>query len=145
MTLDALRLQMVRALQRACALVDWLAYRPWLVRLTERMPRWWHCQLAQLSMTLDDRWQTGFWASDGAPPAPAGVCAACHRRAAWLVVGGTDNEDPAIQEDWLALHPLEICGWCHPEFPNPPRTQDDVMRAFAEARKRSVSWRWSGE
>ena len=78
----------VRGLNDACWAVDEIAYRPVVVRLTLWLPRWWRCDLARLSMYLDDRWGLDWWRSDDAPPAPSGVCAACKRRAAWLVLGG---------------------------------------------------------
>jgi hypothetical protein len=139
------KLLIVRALQVACTLVDDLAYRPLVVRLTGWMPRWWSCQLSHLSMKLDDRWHTGFWRSPDAPPIPEGLCDACGRRAAWLVVGGF-SEDPSDEpDDYLAQHPIYLCGWCRPDFPAPPRSRSDVELALAEARARSIAWRWRSD
>lgn len=82
--LSAKRL-VVRALNGLCAGVDAVAYRPAVVRLGRRLPRWWNCQLAKLSIRLDDRWQTGYW--NGDIPRPVGPCEACGRKAALWVIG----------------------------------------------------------
>jgi hypothetical protein len=132
-----IQLGVVRGLNRACLWVDEVAYRPAVVRLASRLPRWWNCQLAHLSMKLDDRWGTGYWDSDDAPPVPGGPCAACGRRAAWLVIGGDDEGD-----DYLGRHPVELCGWCRLEFSSPPENEEELERVLASARERSVSWRW---
>jgi hypothetical protein len=58
----------VRVLNRLCELVDEVAYRPAVVKLTLRLPRWWRCDLARLATRLDERWPTGR-CSDGAAPA----------------------------------------------------------------------------
>lgn len=138
-----LQLFAIRGLNLACTSVDAVAYRPFIVKLTEWLPRWWSCQLARLSMTLDDRWGTGFWTGSDAPPAPGGLCSACRRRAAWHVVGGTDQEDESVpDDDYLAQHPVELCGWCQLDFSAPPSDYQELDRILSEARKRSVSWRW---
>jgi hypothetical protein len=131
-----LKLGFLRGLNRACLVVDEIAYRPAVVKLTEPLPRWWSCQFARASMWLDDRWGTGYWSSDEAPPAPEGLCDACGRRAAWLVVGGPGGSD------YLADHPVELCGWCRLEFSSPPENQVELDRVLARAREQSVSWRW---
>jgi hypothetical protein len=64
------KLRLVRALNTACRAVDDVAYRPAVVRLTMPLPRWWNCELAHLSMRLDDHWGTGYWKGDIAPAAP---------------------------------------------------------------------------
>jgi hypothetical protein len=49
------------------------------------------------------RWETGYWQSGGLP---AGMCAACNRRAAWIVVGGRDwFEDLKPDGTLLESHP----------------------------------------
>jgi hypothetical protein len=148
------RLWLVRALNVACTTVDGLLYRPVIVRLTEWLPRWWCCELARLSMALDDRWQTGYWRSESAPPAPIGRCDACNRRAAWLVRGGREDDDidssdaqeldePTYDDDYLRDHPVHLCGWCRLTFSSPPRNQAELDQLLADARRRSVSWRWT--
>ena len=142
----SLRHLIVRALNSACCAVDSVAYRPAVVRLTRAAPRWWRCELARLSMRLDDRWGTGFWSGPEAPCPPGGLCRACGRRAAWLVVGWQpdyDSEPPA--PDWyLGHHPVEICGWCDLGS-EPIRDQVELQWALAAARSHSVSWRWRWE
>src|SRR4051794_33226606 len=102
--------RVIGALNAACTAVDAVAYRPVVVRLTLPLPRWWRCDLARLSMRLDDRWSTGYWSSDAAPAAPDGLCDACQRRAAWLVVGGRDEGAEADGDAFfLADHPVHLC------------------------------------
>lgn len=143
------QLSVVRGLNRACLWVDEVAYRPAVVKLTAPLPRWWNCQLAHASMRLDDRWGTGYWDSDAAPPAPEGSCDACGRRAAWLVVGGPEGEGESEgdgsgldETDYLRRHPVRLCGWCRLEFSSPPETKAELDRVLALAGERSVSWRW---
>jgi hypothetical protein len=131
-----IKLGLVRGLNQACLWVDEVAYRPAVVKLTSPLPRWWNCQLAHASMGLDDRWGTGYWDSDEAPPAPGGPCDACGRRAAWLVVGGGEGDE------YLDRHPVELCGWCRLEFSSPPENQEELERLLTSARERSVSWHW---
>jgi hypothetical protein len=141
----SLRLMILRDLNGICTLIDEVAYRPIVVKLTERLPQWWSRQLAHLSMKLDDRWGAGYWESNAAPAAPNGPCEACGRRAAWLVIGATEpdyGDDQDDVPDFLELHPIQVCGWCKPNFPSRPRGRADVDRALAEARALSVSWRW---
>jgi hypothetical protein len=74
---------------------------------------------------------------------PQGVCEACGRRAAWLVVGGTDegDEEPGY---FLATRPIYLCGWCRLSEVgvSPVESERDVQHALAAARARSISWRW---
>jgi len=63
--------KIVSLLNLACTAIDAVAYRPVVVRLTRRLPRWWRCDLTRLSMFLDDRWNTGYWSGEDAPAAPA--------------------------------------------------------------------------
>jgi hypothetical protein len=135
-------------LNRACDLVDAIAYRPAVVRLTRRLPFFWHCQLARASITLDERWGTGYWDSDSAPPVPEGLCDACGRRAAWLVVGGSSDEEEfgdgedADDRDFLDEHPVNLCGWCRLESLSRPSNQAELDAILAEAGERSIGWRW---
>lgn len=139
--------RLIGALNSACTAVDAVAYRPAVVRLTMRLPRWWSCQLAHLSMRLDDRWGSGYWSSDAAPAAPEGLCDACQRRAAWLVVGGRDDdEDDTNKEEsaaaFLTEHPVHLCGWCRLDWGAPIETTADLECALARARRRSIAWSW---
>ncbi len=133
------RKAIVRSLNAACTAVDDIAYRPAVVRLALPLPRWWRCDLARLSMWLDDRWEVGWWNSSDAPAAPQGVYAACGRRAAWLEIGGRcADEEP--DGSYLEDHPVALCAWCKPDGPFDDAEQ--VAAALAEARARSISWSW---
>ncbi|MFN2472003.1 MAG: hypothetical protein ABR583_13655 [Gaiellaceae bacterium] len=136
--MDARRLT-VCALNAACYAIDEVAYRPAVVRLTERLPRWWRCELGRLAAWLDERWDTGVW---GEFAGPGGACDACGRRAAWLDLGGIDPDDPD-SEDFLARHRIVLCGWCDLDPAWFPIEDAETLRAaLAGARARSVSWRW---
>jgi hypothetical protein len=131
---------LVRALAVTDAAIDEVLYRPAVVKAFVRLPRWWNCDLARLSMRLDDRWGTGYW--DEAGIAPGGPCDACGRRAAIHMLGGPPD-DP--QEDdaprwYLEDHPVHLCGWCRIEG----RIDDAAAleAALTAARPKSVSWRW---
>jgi hypothetical protein len=137
-----LRRLVVRALNGACMLIDGFAYRPAVVKLTERLPRWWCCQLAHVSMKLDERWHTGFWSIDSSPPQPNGPCDACGRRARWLIVGGDDDGGEQDPNDYLTRHPVCLCSWCRLEFDSPPTTSEELRQLLIDARSRSVTWRW---
>lgn len=131
----------VKGLHSACTIVDAVAYRPVVIRLTEPLPRWWSCGLTDISMKLDERWQLGFWASAASPPAPQGVCEACGRRAAWLVVGGIDADDEPLEGTYLTEHPVGLCGWCRLRSA-PFGSRQELELALGEAKRHSVSWRW---
>jgi hypothetical protein len=137
-----IKLGLVRGMNRACLWVDEIAYRPAVMKLTNRLPRWWSCHLAHLSMKLDDRWGTGYWDSDEAGPVPGGPCAACGRRAAWLVIGGYEEDEDEEGENYLARHPIEVCGWCRLESDSPIQNPAELERALDLAREKSISWRW---
>lgn len=139
----------MRALNNACTAVDAVAYRPAAVKLTLPLPRWWSCQLARLSMRLDERWATGYWSSADGPAVPGGRCDACTRRPAWLVVGGRwDEDDPdhpfAYEHPALDARAVHLCGWCRlePDAGEPIRDSADLERALARARARSIAWHW---
>jgi hypothetical protein len=142
-----IRLAIVRLLNTICERVDDIAYRPAFVKVTQRLPWFWCCQLAHFSMKLDDRWGTGFWKGTKAPPAPDGPCDACGRRAGWLEIGGyyegLEDYDPG-DDEYLAAHPVTLCGWCHLDIDSagPPRNDAELQRLLADARSRSVEWRW---
>jgi hypothetical protein len=147
----SLKLAVVRVLSAACELVDEVAYRPAIVKLTLPLPRWWSCQLAHLSMRLDRRWQTGYWKSESSPPAPVGICDACKRRAAWFDVGGWADRDQEYggdtpleddEHDYLAHHTVHLCGWCELEHGRAPQHAKDLAAMLDIARSRSISWRW---
>ena len=46
-----------RGLNQLCMLVDAVAYRPAIVKLTIWLPRWWNCDFVRLSMWLDDQFK----------------------------------------------------------------------------------------
>lgn len=141
-----LQLTLIRSLNMACQAVDEVAYRPAVVMLTKRLPWFWSCQLAHLSMKLDDHWQTGYWGSPNAPPAPDGPCDACGRRAGWLEIGGHYEgleDDPVGEEvEYLTAHPVTLCSWCHLRIDTPPENAADLEHLLRDARSRSISWRW---
>jgi len=101
------------------------------------------CNFARLSMRLDDHWHLGYWESGMGGPVPNGPCEACGRRAAWLTVGGLeDDEGPSPDSDYLELHPAHVCGWCFlAPFPR-IENRDEYDRRLAGAGERSIEWRW---
>jgi hypothetical protein len=143
---DAVRLAIVRVLNGACTFLDSVAYRPAVVKATLKLPFWWSCQLGRLSITLDRRWQMGYWSSEDAPPAPNGICDACKRRASWLDMGGWadrhEHDEADTKDDYLAHHVVHTCGWCKVEFDSPPANAEELEQILESARSRSVSWRW---
>lgn len=140
------KLVIVGGLNKACTAIDAIAYRPAVVKLTLRLPRWWSCQLARLSIALDRRWQTGYWSSEDAPPAPSGICDACKRRASWLDMGGWadrhETDETETKDDYLAYHVVHTCGWCKVEIDSPPANAEELNRLLKDARSRSIAWRW---
>ena len=133
-----IQLLAVNALNRACTLIDVVAYRPFIVKLTERLPRWWGCQLAHLSMKLDDRWGTGYWASDDAPAAPEGLCDACRRRPAWQSSEELSTK-PGKQVISNAIQFSFVVGVG--QFLRRLKVSKSSI-AFLPMLARSVSWRW---
>lgn len=135
-----------RGLNRLCMWVDYIAYRPAIVRLTIRLPRWWNCHFVRLSMWLDDRWETGYW--DELEWAPDGLCEACNRRAAWLMIGGSWVDEPEIwdedeEPEYLDRHPVHICFWCMPIFDTSERDDKAAIDlALVEAGRESIAWSW---
>lgn len=143
MSRQAVKLRVVRALNGLCTWVDDLAYRPVVVKLTRWLPRWWSCQLAHLSMKLDKRWDTGYWKSANAPPVPDGLCEACGRRAAWLVIGGADPNEKLDQDvTYLDQNPIHICAWCMIDSALPISNRGERDFALADAGERSIAFRW---
>jgi hypothetical protein len=131
-------------LNAACCCVDEVAYRPAVVKATMPLPRWWRCELAKLSMHLDNRWQTGYWTENLLQP--EGCCDVCQRRSAWLLVGGDGDDeefqdDPRPTDDFVAWHAVHVCGWCKPSLTG-VTNQAEWESALAAARQRSISWRW---
>ena len=133
----------VRGFDVACRAVDELAYRPAVVRATKRVPHGWNCQLARLSVALDDRWHTDVWGDWR----PDGICEVCGRRAAWLVLGGPDDDDLDLDLDDSshAVLPLDdralnLCFWCH--LAMPITTNEELASAIDEAHSRSIAWTW---
>jgi hypothetical protein len=140
-----LKLRTIVGLNAACCAVDAIAYRPLVIHVTRRLPRWWSCELARLSMRLDTHWGTAYWAGESAPAAPHGLCDACHRRAAWLVVGGEPyfEADAVDLDDYMTSHPVRLCGWCRLDLGDEERDADSLRRGLDRAGAASVGWRWS--
>jgi hypothetical protein len=130
----------VRLLSAADRAVDWLAYRPAVVRLFLFLPRWWNCDLARLSIRLDERWNVGYWTDDSWWPGP--VCEACGRRTARVYVGGLEEEDEPIGF-YLDTRRVDLCLWCDVGPTDALRSETDLRGALERARSDSVSWRWS--
>jgi hypothetical protein len=126
----------VVALAKADELIDELVYRPAVVRTFVWLPRWWLCDLAKLSIALDDRWRVGYWDAI----VPNGPCEACGRRAAIHVYGGNSDNGEADTAHFLAHRAVHTCGWCQLEGPITDQAQ--LGEALDAARSRSVSWRW---
>jgi len=134
-----MRRTVVMALARADEALDEVLYRPAVVKAFEWLPRWWSCDLAKFSMTLDDRWDAGYW--DEAGFVPGRQCEACGRRASIHVLGGRDGDETEHDQAGFLDHRLvHVCGWCQVrgEIDSPTR----LRAALAEAREDSVSWRW---
>ncbi len=128
----------VLAMAKVDEALDEVLYRPAVVKAFTWLPRWWLCDLARLSMVLDDRWNLGYWERAGI--APGRPCEACRRRASIHIVGGTADEFPEDVGSFLDDRPVYLCGWCHLEGEiNVPA---QLEAALADAGRRSVSWRW---
>ena len=127
---------------RADDLLDEVLYRPAVVKAFAWLPRWWLCDLAKLSMVLDDGWSVGSW--DEAQIAPGRACEACGRRASIHVAGGRvdedESDDPPADGHFLDERVIHLCGWCHIE--GPILNEDDLDRELAAAADDSVAWRW---
>ena len=109
---DIVKRMVVVALAKVDEAIDEVLYRPAIVKAFLWMPRWWLCDLAKLSMSLDDRWSTGYW--DQAGVAPGDACEACGRRASIHVYGGPDPEIGPL-DNFIESRPVRVCGWCHLE------------------------------
>ena len=133
-----MRRLLVLALEKADEALDEVLYRPAVVKAFAWLPRWWLCDLAKLSMRLDERWSTGYW-RDRLDFGPYGVCEACGRRAAIHVCGGVVPEEEPIG-DYLEGRPVHTCGWCH--LRGLILDESDVQRELAAARRYSVAWKW---
>jgi hypothetical protein len=121
------RRALVAALARGCRAVDAVAYRPLPVALPVR----WRCGFARWSARLDEHWGTGVWPDAAGHPPLMLRCHACNRRPATRVV--------TAEEGWLRRHPVELCDWCELE-PAAPDGSEDLARAVARARRRSVGF-----
>jgi hypothetical protein len=138
-----LKVFVIKLLIRLCGSIDAIAYRPAIVKATLWLPRWWCCHFAHVSMRLDDYWKLGYWDSEEAPPAPDGPCDACKRRAAWLTVGGLEQEEePSEEATYLERHPVQLCGWCELRFHAPPKNGQELKKILKDAGARSIGWRW---
>jgi hypothetical protein len=132
----------VATLAKADEIIDALAYRPAVVKAFTWLPRWWNCDLARMSIALDHRWGLGWWDEYG----PEGVCEACGRRAAWIVVGGWDEDllGPRTADDdaFVDDRQVSLCGWC--KFPQGPfpQTEGQLQEELRRARQDSIAWRW---
>lgn len=133
-----MRRTLVRVMAKVDEAVDDVLYRPAVVKGFRWAPRWWLCDLARLSIVLDDRWKTGYWAEVGI--APGGACEACGRRAAIHVLGGCDDEETVENAVFLDERPVQVCGWC--QIRGEINSQEALEVALEEARNYSVSWRW---
>ena len=136
----AMRRTVVRSLEAADRAVDWFAYRPAIVRLFMFLPRWWNCELARLSIHLDERWKTEYWTEDYGWPGP--LCEACGRRTAWAYVGGLEDDDEPLGF-YLDNRRIDLCLWCDIGPTDVLNSEADVQAALSAARNESVSWRWN--
>jgi len=121
--------------------LDEVLYRPAVVKAFRWLPRWWMCDLAQLSQYLDDRWKTGYWKDHWL--VPRGRCEACGRRAAWLMIGGTDDLDVehlTAEELEVLGRPVYLCGWC--QVRGFTENEEQLQAAMQEAAAESIAWRW---
>ncbi len=132
------RKHLIGALEKMDEAIDFILYRPAVVRAFRWLPRWWLCDLAKVSMRLDERWQTGWW--DAAGVWIGSPCEACHRRAAIHVVGGPHPDGQRVG-DYLDGRPIRLCGWCKLDL-RPLLNEDEVQVALEMAAARSVAWRW---
>jgi hypothetical protein len=131
---------LVTTLAKIDEAVDEVLYRPAVVRAFRLVPRWWLCDLAKLSIWLDDRWRVGYW--DDAI-VPGGACEACGRRAAIHVIGGTeglDVEDLTDEEIAACGREVGLCGWC--QVRGQILNEQQLQQALREATTESVSWHW---
>ena len=62
--MDPMRRVTVSFLSAVHRVVDWLVYRPAVVRLFVFLPRWWNCNLVRLSTCLNARWNAEYWTDD---------------------------------------------------------------------------------
>lgn len=122
--------------------LDEVLYRPAVVKAFTWFPRWWRCDLAKLSMVLDDRWGVGYW--DQADIVPGEPCEACGRRASIHLIGGQSADDALVEaegdRDFLHSRVVHLCGWCHIE--GPILSESDLARELDAAAVNSVAWRW---
>jgi hypothetical protein len=58
-TLVDVKRAMVVGFAKVDGAIDAVLYRPAVVKAFAWVPRWWQCDLAKLSMALDDHWLVG--------------------------------------------------------------------------------------
>lgn len=138
--MDDMRRASIRYLEAADRAVDWFAYRPAIVRLFIFLPRWWNCDLARLSIYLDERWNTGYWTEDSGWPGP--LCEACGRRTAWAYIGGLEDGDEPLGF-YLGNRRIDLCLWCDIGPTDVLNSERKVQAALCAARSESVSWGWN--
>ena len=134
----AVKRAVVRLLAKIDEAVDEVLYRPAVVKVFQWAPRWWLCDLAKLSMALDDHWNVGYWEDAGI--VPGAPCEACGRRASIHVVGGWDGEERGEGGAFLDDRPVYLCGWC--QIRGDISSHEHLQAALTEARACSVAWRW---
>ena len=72
-------------LRLLCGLFDRVFYSPLLIRAQKAIGRsspLWSCQLAKMSISIDERFGAKSWGDFG----PLGLCQVCEWREAWLLV-----------------------------------------------------------
>ena len=141
----SIRLAIVALLNGLCVLIDSVLYRPAVVLMGRRLPRWWNCELGKLAVRLDERWNLGYM--DFLVPGPP--CAACGRRASTVYFGGWALEpdyepDPDDDDFYLARRRIEICQWCmlYIKHSGTIENEDELQETLRSAAAQSVSWRW---
>jgi hypothetical protein len=136
-----MRRAVVVGLARLDELLDEVLYRPAIVKAFSWLPRWYYCDLAQLSIALDDRWHVGWWDEYG----PAGVCEACGRRGAYISWGGWDENfegsRTTVDSGFMYDREVHLCAWCDmpAEF---PADEEELHAVLRRAGADSISWRW---
>jgi hypothetical protein len=135
-----MRRALVVVLAKIDELMDLVVYRPAVVRAFLRLPRWWSCELAKLSVRLDDRWQTGYWQGW---LVPGRNCEACHRRASLVVLGGIEAGDEPSSYPFLDYRPVHLCLWCRLDLNEfPIRDEEHLQQVLTKAGRASTGWTW---
>lgn len=140
-----LELGVVKTLAKIDSGIDFVLYRPAVVKALSWSPVFWSCSVAKTSVALDERWGTGYW---NGGPIPEGLCEACGRRAAWLTLGGRDSDEeaqafePSDDGYYLANRSVALCGWCKVPEDFVIHDEQELSTALSSAAARSVSWSW---